>query len=157
MLAFSPHWVEIRYDFDTPFGYHSSEMFEYAMRSLSKKLAAMGMSSRRDRGAGLSERRPRPGSAAPGARRPAPPSASSRPRYEVLKRDGYAGLTTAKVAAASGQNKALISYYFGSKQGLVAAVARRVSETITDEVLGEVGEPASPASWSRRWPRASGG
>ena len=42
-LAFSPAWVEDRYDFQTPFGYHSSEMFEYAMRSLSKKLAAMGM------------------------------------------------------------------------------------------------------------------
>lgn len=43
VLAFSPSWVEDRYDFDTPFGYHSSEMFEYAMKSLSKKLAAMGM------------------------------------------------------------------------------------------------------------------
>jgi len=63
--------------------------------------------------------------------------------YEVLKRDGYAGLTTAKVAAASGQNKALITYYFGSKQGLVAAVARMVSERITDEVLGGIGEPDS--------------
>jgi AcrR family transcriptional regulator len=61
--------------------------------------------------------------------------------FEVLKRDGYAGLTTAKVAAASGQNKALISYYYGSKQGLVAAVARHVSERITEEVLGAVGEP----------------
>ena len=45
VLAFSPNWVENRYDFDTPFGYHSSEMFDYAMRSLSKKLAAMGMSA----------------------------------------------------------------------------------------------------------------
>ena len=45
VLAFAPDWVEDRYDFDTPFGYHSSEMFEYAMRSLSKKLAAMGMST----------------------------------------------------------------------------------------------------------------
>ncbi|HEX2467772.1 MAG TPA: TetR/AcrR family transcriptional regulator, partial [Solirubrobacterales bacterium] len=61
--------------------------------------------------------------------------------FEVLKRDGYAGLTTAKVAAASGQNKALIAYYYGSKQGLVAAVARRVSERITEEVLGDLGEP----------------
>lgn len=45
VLAFSPNWVENRYDFETPFGYHSSEMFDYAMRSLSKKLAAMGMSA----------------------------------------------------------------------------------------------------------------
>ncbi len=43
VLAFVPPWVDDPYDFDTPFGYHSSEIFEYAMRSLSKKLAAMGM------------------------------------------------------------------------------------------------------------------
>ncbi len=65
--------------------------------------------------------------------------------YGVLKRDGYAGLTTAKVAAAAGQNKALISYHFGSKQGLVAAVARRVSEAITEEILAGVGEPETVA------------
>ena len=43
VMAFSPPWVENRYDFMSPFGFHSSELFEYAMRSLSKKLAAMGM------------------------------------------------------------------------------------------------------------------
>jgi AcrR family transcriptional regulator len=59
----------------------------------------------------------------------------------VLKADGYAGLTNAKVAARSGQNKALISYHFGSKQGLVAEVARTVSATITEELLQAVGEP----------------
>ena len=36
-------WLENRYDFDTPFGYRSTDIFEYAMKSLSKKLAAMGM------------------------------------------------------------------------------------------------------------------
>ncbi len=61
--------------------------------------------------------------------------------YRVLKDDGYAGLTTAKVASASGQNKALISYYYGSKQGLVAAVARHVSEELTDQILGQLGSP----------------
>lgn len=55
---------------------------------------------------------------------------------EVLKEDGYAGLTTAKVAARSGQNKALIGYHFGSKQGLVAAVGRELAESITAEVIG---------------------
>jgi AcrR family transcriptional regulator len=58
---------------------------------------------------------------------------------EVLKAEGYAGLTTAKVAARSGQNKALIAYHFGSKQGLVAAVAHELSESITEEVLGGLG------------------
>jgi ribonucleoside-diphosphate reductase beta chain len=43
VLAFSPAWLENRYDFDTPFGYRSTDIFEYAMKSLSKKLAAMGM------------------------------------------------------------------------------------------------------------------
>jgi TetR/AcrR family transcriptional regulator, transcriptional repressor of bet genes len=75
------------------------------------------------------------------ARRPGRPSSGGRERVleaglEVLKAEGYAGLTTAKVAARSGQNKALIGYHFGSKQGLVAAVAREVSTDITDEVLG---------------------
>jgi TetR/AcrR family transcriptional repressor of bet genes len=61
----------------------------------------------------------------------------------VLKADGYAGLTTAKVAARSGQNKALISYHFGSKQGLVAAVGREVGESISDEVLAGIDGAAS--------------
>jgi AcrR family transcriptional regulator len=76
------------------------------------------------------------------------PSSGARERIlegalDVLKRDGYAGLTNAKVAAASGQSKALISYHFGSKQGLVAAVAHQVSETIVAEVLAAIGEPSS--------------
>ncbi len=87
--------------------------------------------------------------ATPAARpRPGRPPSGARERIlegalEVLKEDGYAGLTTAKVAAAAGENKALIAYHFGSKQGLVAEVARRVSETIVAEVLGAIGEPSS--------------
>ena len=49
----------------------------------------------------------------------------------ILKREGYTGLTTARVADLAGQNKALISYHFGGKQGLVAEVARGVAELIT--------------------------
>ena len=82
------------------------------------------------------------------ARRPGRPSTGARERIlaaglEVLKADGYAGLTTAKVAARSGQNKALIAYHFGSKQGLVAAVAREVAESITEEVLSGLGDAES--------------
>jgi AcrR family transcriptional regulator len=74
------------------------------------------------------------------ARGPGRPSSGARERLleaglEVLKAEGYAGLTTAKVAARSGDNKALIGYHFGSKQGLVAAVGREVSESITADVL----------------------
>jgi len=80
--------------------------------------------------------------------RPGRPPSGARERIlaagmEVLKADGYAGLTIAKVAARAGENKALISYHFGSKQGLVAAVARQVSDVLIAEVLDEVGEPAS--------------
>jgi TetR/AcrR family transcriptional regulator, transcriptional repressor of bet genes len=82
------------------------------------------------------------------ARGPGRPASGARERvleagFEVLKEEGYAGLTTAKVAARSGQNKALISYHFGSKQGLVAAVGREVRESITAEVLGGMGEPTT--------------
>lgn len=85
------------------------------------------------------------------ATRPGPgrPSTGARERIlagalEVLKRDGLGGLTTAKVAATAGENKALIGYHFGSKQGLVAAVARAVAEDITAEVLAGLGEPRAP-------------
>jgi AcrR family transcriptional regulator len=78
--------------------------------------------------------------------RPGRPSTGARERIldaalDVLKADGYAGLTTAKVAARSGQNKALIGYHFGSKQGLVAAAAQEVSEAMTLELLGGIGTP----------------
>lgn len=68
------------------------------------------------------------------------PSTGARERIlaaclEVLKSDGYAGLTTAKVAAASGESKALIAYHFGSKQGLVAAAGRELGQSITAEIL----------------------
>ena len=42
-LALAPPMVDNPYDFMSPFGFHSSEMYSYAMKSLSKKLAAMGM------------------------------------------------------------------------------------------------------------------
>jgi ribonucleoside-diphosphate reductase beta chain len=42
VFAFVPPGTENPYDFQTPF-YHSSEIFEYAMKALSKKLAAMGL------------------------------------------------------------------------------------------------------------------
>jgi AcrR family transcriptional regulator len=93
-------------------------------------------------------------SAAPAKARPGRPSSGARERIldgalEVLKGDGYAGLTTAKVAAASGESKALIAYHFGSKQGLVATAARQVSETLVAEVLDAVGEPATSAELVR--------
>jgi AcrR family transcriptional regulator len=86
--------------------------------------------------------------------RPGRPSSGARERIldaalEVLKSEGYGGLSTAKVAARSGQNKALISYHFGSKQGLVAEVARAVSSAITEELLQAIGEPRDVRALAR--------
>jgi AcrR family transcriptional regulator len=77
---------------------------------------------------------------APVRARPGRPSTGARERIleaclEVLKADGYAGLTIAKVAAAAGESKALVSYHFGSKQGVVAAASRELGRIITEDVL----------------------
>ncbi len=71
------------------------------------------------------------------------PSTGARDRIleaaiEVLKSDGYAGLTIAKVADCSGESKPLVAYHFGSKQGLVQAAGRSIAEMITNEVLDTV-------------------
>ena len=71
------------------------------------------------------------------------PSTGARERIleaaiEVLKADGYAGLTIAKVATRAGESKPLVTYHYGSKQGLVQAAGRTIAEMITDEVLAAV-------------------
>jgi AcrR family transcriptional regulator len=69
--------------------------------------------------------------------------------FAVLASDGYAGLTTAKVADLAGQNKALISYHFGGKAGLVAEVARGVAGVITGatrEAIADVEDPEELAA-----------
>ena len=71
------------------------------------------------------------------------PSTGARERIldaaiEVLKSDGYAGLTIAKVAARAGESKPLVVYHYGSKQGLVQASGRAVAELITEEALTAV-------------------
>ena len=76
------------------------------------------------------------GAAAPRGR----PSTGARERIlaaalETLKADGYAGLTIAKVAARAGENKALVSYHFGSRQGAIAAAARELGRILTEDVL----------------------
>ena len=71
------------------------------------------------------------------------PSTGARERIleaaiEVLKSEGYAGLTIAKVAAAAGESKPLVAYHYGSKQGLVEASGRAVAELVTAEALEAV-------------------
>jgi AcrR family transcriptional regulator len=71
------------------------------------------------------------------------PSTGARERIldaaiEVLKADGYAGLTIAKVAAEAGESKPLVVYHYESKQGLVRAAGRAIAEMITEEALAAV-------------------
>jgi AcrR family transcriptional regulator len=71
------------------------------------------------------------------------PSTGARERIldaaiEVLKADGLAGLTIAKVAVMAGESKPLVVYHYGSKQGLVQAAGQAIAELITDEVLAAV-------------------
>ena len=85
---------------------------------------------------------------APQRSRPGRPPTGARERIleaclEALKGEGYAGLSIAKVAARAGENKALISYHFGSKQGLVAAAGRKLGGDISDEIVGGLEDAAS--------------
>jgi AcrR family transcriptional regulator len=71
------------------------------------------------------------------------PSTGARERIlaaaiEVLKEEGYAGLTVAKVAVRAGESKPLVAYHFGSKQGLVSAAGREIADQITSEVLAAI-------------------
>jgi AcrR family transcriptional regulator len=81
--------------------------------------------------------------AATGPARRGRPSTGARERIldaaiEVLKSDGYAGLTLAKVASRAGESKPLVAYHYGSKQGLVQAAGRSIAEMITEEVLDAI-------------------
>ena len=51
---------------------------------------------------------------------------------DIIATDGFDALTLNAVSAASGENKAMISYYFGNKAGLVAAV---LDSVIHDEYI----------------------
>lgn len=75
--------------------------------------------------------------------KPGRPSTGARERIlagclDVLKESGYAGLSIAKVAAASGESKALVSYHFGSRDGLVAETARGLGQAITERVVAAI-------------------
>lgn len=86
--------------------------------------------------------------AAEEVRGPGRPSTGARQRVldaglETLLAEGFAGLSFAKVADRAGENKSLIPYYFGSKQGLVTAVAELVGERITAQILTEIQDAES--------------
>jgi len=70
----------------------------------------------------------------------------------MLRRDGYAGLSTRGVAAAAGVPLSQIHYHFGSKQGLVLALFEHLNAQLLDRQAALLGDAA--LTLSMRWDRA---
>ncbi len=75
--------------------------------------------------------------AASETRGPGRPSTGAQERilkaaHDLLVNEGYSELTTQKVAERAGDNKALIQYYFGSKDGLVEAVGEQLNDRVLE-------------------------
>lgn len=68
-----------------------------------------------------------------------------------LQQDGYAGLSTRRVADLAGVPLSQIHYHFGSKQGLVLALLDYLNERLLERQAATFAEPMP--LW-RRWERA---
>jgi TetR/AcrR family transcriptional regulator len=73
---------------------------------------------------------------------PAPAADPSTPdrildaAHRVFLRRGTAGARTQEIAAEAGVNKALVHYYFGTKEALADAVFQRVASTFLPSLFG---------------------
>ena len=67
---------------------------------------------------------------------------------------GYDGCTVKQIGAAAKVNPALLSYYFGGKEGTYRAVLRRRLQSFTSEGLQDLSAAASPADAVRRFANA---
>jgi AcrR family transcriptional regulator len=61
----------------------------------------------------------------------------------VLAREGIAGASVAAIADEAGVAKRLITYYFGTREGLLVQVVRRIGEQIVANVADAIAEPVS--------------
>lgn len=71
---------------------------------------------------------------------------------KVLRRNGYAGLSTRDVAAEAGVPLSQIHYHFGSKQGMVLALFEHLNAQLLDRQNALVGYTA--LTLSEQWDRA---
>jgi AcrR family transcriptional regulator len=60
---------------------------------------------------------------------------------KVLRKNGYAGLSTRDVAAAAGVPLSQIHYHFGSKQGMVLALFEYLNAQLLDRQQAMFGDP----------------
>lgn len=58
-------------------------------------------------------------------------AALEKAAYQAIYERGYAGVTLADIAAHAGVSRGTLVYHFGSRAGLLAAVMRRFTRTIT--------------------------
>jgi AcrR family transcriptional regulator len=68
---------------------------------------------------------------------------------------GIADLSLRELAAAIGTSHRMLIYHFGSREGLLIAVAQAVEKTQRDLVFGDGAEPASAADAREFWKRIS--
>lgn len=61
--------------------------------------------------------------------------------HRVFLRRGTAGARTQEIAAEAGVNKALVHYYFGTKEALADAVFQRVASTFLPSLFGVLSAP----------------
>jgi AcrR family transcriptional regulator len=71
---------------------------------------------------------------------------------KVLRRNGYAGLSTRDVAAEAGVPLSQIHYHFRSKQGMVLALFEHLNDQLLDRQNALVGD--TTLSLSEQWDRA---
>jgi len=65
---------------------------------------------------------------------------------ELFLRYGYRSVSARQVAAAAGVNPAMIQYYFGSKQGLYAAMLHEAVGPLVARIEAMLAEPADGAA-----------
>jgi AcrR family transcriptional regulator len=61
--------------------------------------------------------------------------------HRVFIRRGTAGARTQEIAAEAGVNKALVHYYFGTKEALAEAVFQRVASVLLPSIFGVLSAP----------------
>ena len=72
----------------------------------------------------------------------------------LFSRHGYRGVTLDMLAKEAGANKALVSYYFGSKAGLYDAVIESIVSEVVSVVSDSVREGGDAAESLKRYIRA---
>ena len=74
-----------------------------------------------------------------------------RATIRCLARDGYAGLTMKRVAAAAGLSQGILHYYFADKRAILAAAALRVTADLDRRVAAEARGARDARGGCARW------